>query len=188
MGKRGRIVEGFCFSDEKIASQAKRESDGVRYIRENTNMENPEVVLKLYRKLMEEKIFETPVGIGFLKELRDYLLKASDIKEEELEAIPIELSSKEDEVRNIKREKTAFKGRMERKLEEERKKRRVSRILNLFLIIVVIGMIMVTLTSDNPNIINYENKLVDKYAQWQQELEEREQTVSEKEKELGITP
>lgn len=188
MGKKGRMVEGFCFTDEKLAEQAKREADGVRYIKEHTNMENPEVVLQLYHKLMEEKLFETPVGIGFLKELRDFLRKVPGVQEEELEPIPVEVRSNEDEVRNIKREKTAFKGKMERRLEQEKKRLRTSLAINLFLVILVIGMIVVTMTNNHPNIINYENKIVDKYAQWQQELEEREQTVREKEQELGITP
>ena len=56
----------------------------------------------------------------------------------------------------------------------------------LFFLIFSIGMIVITLTSDNPNIINYENKLVDKYEEWEQDLQEREQAVKEQEKKLGI--
>jgi len=41
-------------------------------------------------------------------------------------------------------------------------------------------------TGNNINIINYENKLVDKYASWEKQLTEREQRVQEAEKRLGI--
>lgn len=182
------IIEGFYFADEKIAEQAKREANGVQYIKENTDMENPEIVLQLYHKLIVEQLFETPIGIGFLKELRDCLVAAPGINEQELDAIPTEVLLQETEVRNMKREKTADRARMEKKLNQLKKNLRTSLMANLFLILVVVGMLIVTMTSDQPNIINYENKLVDKYAQWQQELEEREQTVREKEQELKIAP
>lgn len=188
MKEKGMIIEGFYFTDEKIAEQAKREADGVQYIKENTDMKNPEMVLQLYHKLIAEKLFETPIGIGFLKELRDYLVEAPGISEQELEVIPTEVLLQETEVWNVKREKTADRARMEKKLAQTKKNLRTSLMVNLFLGIVVIGMLVVAMTSDQPNIINYENKLVDKYAQWQQELEEREKTIREREQELEIAP
>ena len=42
------------------------------------------------------------------------------------------------------------------------------------------------MTSDNPNILNYENNLQNKYAQWEQELTERENVLREKERNLMI--
>ena len=39
--------------------------------------------------------------------------------------------------------------------------------------------------SDNPNIINYRNAIVNEYASWEQELTEREKAVRRKEAELG---
>ena len=126
--------------------------------------------------------------LGFLKELRDYLAETPGIREQELDTIPTEMLLQEAEVRNAKREKTADRARMEKKLIQVKKKLRISMMVNLFLILVSIGMLIVTLMSDQPNIVNYENKLIDKYAQWQQELEEREQAVKEKEQELELTP
>lgn len=188
MEKKERIIEGFYFEDAKTAEQAKREADGIQYIRENTDMDNAEVVLQLYRKLMEEKLFETPVGMNFLKELRDYLLQVPTIQEQDLAPIHFQMPEVAAEMRSMRREKTAFKGRMERKIEEGKKRLRISLLINLFLAIVVVGMLVITMTSNRPNIVNYENKIVDKYAQWQQELEEREQAVREKEKELQMNP
>ncbi len=186
--KKEKIIEGFYFDDAKVAEQAKREADGIQYIRENTDMDNPEIVLQLYHKLIGEKLFETPVGISFLKELRDYLLQVPTIQEQELEPIHFQTPEVEAEMRSMRREKTAFKGRMEKKIEQGKKRLRISLIVNLFLAVLVVGMVIITLTSDQPNIVNYENKIVDKYAQWQQELEEREQAVREKEQELQINP
>ena len=49
----------------------------------------------------------------------------------------------------------------------------------LILAISVITMMFLASTADNVNILNYENKLLDKYSAWEQELEEREAAVKE---------
>lgn len=188
MMEKGYVVEGFSFTEEKTAEQAKREAEGVKYIRENMDMENAETVLRLYHKLMAEQLFETPIGLGFLKELRDYLLSVPGIEEQELETIPGEIFYKKTEEPKTRRKKTAENSRMEKQQQQIKKRLRTSVIFNFFLIIVVIGMIAVTMTSEHPNIINYENNLIDKYAQWQKELDEREKVIREKERELEIVP
>ena len=50
----------------------------------------------------------------------------------------------------------------------------------------VVAMFAMTLTSDSPTIVDYQSKLLNRYASWEQELTEREKAVSEKEQELGI--
>ena len=62
---------------------------------------------------------------------------------------------------------------------------RFSVILNVFLLLVVVGMLVITLMDDTPNMVDYENKIVDKYVEWERELEEREERVKHWEKELG---
>ena len=59
-------------------------------------------------------------------------------------------------------------------------------ILNILLILLVIAMFVITLTGNNPTILNYEQKLQNKYAGWEQELTERENAVREKERELSL--
>lgn len=196
MEEKQIIIEGFCFTEEETAKQAKREADGIRYIVENTDMENPEMVWHLYHKLIAENLFETPVGISFLKEMRDYLAAVPSMKEQELQTIPVKGvqeekgKEKDRELRNRRRERMvqAENSRTEKRIEQMKKNLRASLFGNLFLVILVIGMIIITMTNDNPNILNYESKIINKYAQWQQELEDREQAVREQEQKLKITP
>ena len=54
---------------------------------------------------------------------------------------------------------------------------RTSLIINIVLIIVVAIMFAIALSSSNPNIINYERVLQDKYAGWAQELSSREEAL-----------
>ena len=50
----------------------------------------------------------------------------------------------------------------------------------------IITLFIITINGKNPNIINYENALIDKYASWEQELSDRETVIRQKEQELGL--
>lgn len=66
-------VEGFEFETKEQALQAKKEVEGVRYIKAQMQLDEPEVVRRLYQKLIAQNVFETPVGLSFLSELKQYL-------------------------------------------------------------------------------------------------------------------
>lgn len=57
--------------------------------------------------------------------------------------------------------------------------------LSIVFFIAIVGMFIISSTSDNINILNYENKLIDKYSVWEQELNDREQELDAWEKQLG---
>ena len=179
-------VDGFEFVSEKEAEQAQKEVEGVKYIKGKTDMKNPEMVLRIYNKMIEEGLFETAVGLSYLKEVQDYLYQVPFIRKEEILSIPVlhwdPLSIPQ---RKVEKEKKP-QGTIEST--EERKRLIVSVMLNLILIICIIAMFWISTTSSSPTILNYETKLIDRYASWEQELTEREQAVREKEQILGITP
>jgi len=68
-----------------------------------------------------------------------------------------------------------------KKTDGYRKKYEITLFISVILAVSVIGMFIVASTSDSPTIINYENKLIDKYAAWEQELDEREAALKERE-------
>lgn len=172
-------VNGFMFRDEAMAEQARREVEGIRYIRERNNLDNPQMVLKVYKKMIEQQIFETPVGVVYLKELQTYLKGRPDIPNEEILPIPIEeKEGKEaDEGAHKSGTEQANTGRLS-----------LSLAGNIILVLLVIAMFVITLTSKHPTILNYEEQLLNKYSGWEQELKEREQQIKVKEQELGIQP
>ncbi len=47
-------------------------------------------------------------------------------------------------------------------------------------------MFFIASTGKNPNILNYENAIINKYAEWEEELRERENRVIQYENEYGI--
>lgn len=190
---------GFLFGTKKEAELAQREIEGTKYLRQKLDMENPQAVFSIYQNLIEQDLFETPVGYCFLKELRDYLLMIPAISNEEVLAIPIRYPQTEEEEKKQKKEQKKEEQRKERQKEKEKAKNRKEQkkegknykgrcqffmVTSLILLISVVSMMLLAATSDNVNILNYENKLIDKYSSWEQELEEREQAVKEQEQAL----
>lgn len=192
-------ASGFVFRTKKEAELAQREIEGTKYLRQKLDMENPNAVFSIYQNLIEQDLFETPVGYCFLKELRDYLLMIPAISNEEVLAIPIRYPQTEEEEKKQKKEQKKEEQRKERQREKEKAKNKKEQkkegknykgrcqffmVTSLILLISVVSMMLLAATSDNVNILNYENKLIDKYSSWEQELEEREQAVKEQEQAL----
>ena len=190
---------GFVFRTKKEAELAQREIEGTKYLRQKLDMENPNAVFSIYQNLIEQDLFETPVGYCFLKELRDYLLMIPAISNEEVLAIPIRYPQTEEEEKKQKKEQKKEEQRKERQREKEKAKNKKEQkkegqnykgrcqffmVTSLILLISVVSMMLLAATSDNVNILNYENKLIDKFSSWEQELEEREQAVKEQEQAL----
>ena len=59
-------VGGFSFENQDEAEQAKKEIEGIKYIKTKTDMNDPEIVLQVYNKMIEQKLFETAVGYSYL--------------------------------------------------------------------------------------------------------------------------
>lgn len=180
-------AEGYSFYTEKDAALAENERRKVEYLEARLDYNQPESILRIYKKAIEDRVFKSPVGLLFLKNLQIYLLNQSEINHEDVDVIPLYVSY-EGEFRA-----TPNPARSRVKPEEPKPKKKsvalpVSIILNIGLAAAVIAMFAVALNADQPNILNYENAIQNKYATWEQELTEREQVVREKELELQIAP
>lgn len=178
--KKEYIVDGFLFLSAEDAAAAREELKKAKYLKRYLNQQSAETVRELYRKALEERTFQTPVGLAFVGELRERLIEEG-IEEFDIEPIPVYY----DVVQNKMREGFAKAEEKEENPRREKGKFGVSLILNVILGILVAGMFYVAMTGNNPNILNYEKAIVDKYAAWEQELTEREQAIREKEQETG---
>lgn len=171
MEKQEYVVEGFSFQSETQAKQAKKEVAGVNYLREKIDMDHPERVLQIYNKTIREGVFQTPVGLSYLRELQKYLYGVPYIMDADILPIPAaapDMTQIRKPAKNIdfkKRYKTTF-------------------FLCVLFLIMIILMFAITLTSDSPTILNYENEIINRYEGWEQELNEREQALNEREREI----
>lgn len=170
-------VDEFIFLNTEDAQLARKEKQQVEYLEKHMDVSQTQNVRMLYEKINREKLFRTPVGLKYMLELRRRLSEAG-IPEESVQ--PIRLLTEYDP--RFKNQTETVKSRMIQTKRETLKKRlQMSVILNLLLAAAIIAMFVLTLKSDNPNILNYERALQDRYASWEQELTERETLLREKE-------
>lgn len=178
---------GFCFLNGEDAKLAEKERKQIDFIESKMDYTNPERVLSIYSKLIEEQTFKTPNGLIYLKYLQNFLLNKTDIDRTKVYAIPVY----EPCDKTYKEKESVIKKRaQETKKKEEAKKAdkyKISVIINILLGIGILIMFWVATASDVPNILNYKRALEDKYATWEAELDERESVVRQKEKELRLT-
>ena len=173
------VVEGYSFTDENMAKQAQKESEGVKYVKARTNMSRPEQVLSVYHRLLNQKMFQTPVGYAYLKELQDYLKSMPGIEKEKVRPIPVAPSL-------VVNDSLGLSKRLRKKLKKEQGKFKLSLFVNFIFAVSIFLIFVITLTSGQTTIFNYERKIQDKYAQWEQQLTERERTIREEEQELEL--
>lgn len=206
MEERDYIVDGFVFHSERDAKRARRELDGVRYVRENGNLDDPQKLLQVYNRLIEQGLFETPIGIRFLKELQDKLRKTAFVSEDMITPIDtgnMLIEPQETKPENKEKKKGRFRRAKKEKVGSDKKddpdetgntasdpalKTRftVSLIINIALVILVGAMIVIATTTKSPTVLNYENELIDRYEEWDKELQDREEAIRQYEEKYGI--
>ena len=177
-------VDGFLFENETMAELAKKEEEGIRFIKERTALDNPEVVLKLYNKLLEQNLFVTPVGQRFLVELQNILLSSNYIAKEDI--APIKIAAPELPEPEPKQPVKKVAKKIDKKVGGEYKK---PFYIALFFAIVfgmsIIGMFLINEISGNSvNIINYRNEILNEYSSWEAEFKAKEAELKEREKAL----
>lgn len=145
---------------------------------------NPASVLVIYTRAIRERIFKTPVGMLYLRHLQHYLSKQETIQPEQIIPIPMFVAFDGE----LREQTHPARKRVQPSQKKPKKSNAlpISIILNIALVAAVIAMFVITLKSDQPNILNYEKNLVNQYSAWEQELTEREQAVREKELELKL--
>ncbi len=182
--KKKITINGFVFTDEAEAEQAKKEAQGIHYVEERADMHHPETVLEIYNKMVKQELFETAVGYTYLKELQEYLIQNPTINNRDILPISVTHPMLEESLRKklrISAKKESNEKKMLKKSDGYRKKYEITLFISVILAVSMIGMFIIASTSNSPTIINYENKLIDKYAAWEQELDEREAALNERE-------
>ncbi len=179
------VVAGYRFSRRSDATKARKEIENIAKIKERLDEDNISDMEKLYRGLISKRYFSTPVGLGFLHEMRAYIMEKNPAVTLPFVPVP-KLSEKK-----IPPEETpqyVFLKEDRDKIAEERDllhKRQAKLIIAVAaLIVLVAGMFFIVITNDNLGYVNAENKVLDKYSAWEEELEKREDELNAWEEEL----
>lgn len=178
--KEDRTVGGFVFGTQQEADLARKDEEKITFLESRMDYTKLETVRVIYQKAIENRIFETPVGYSYLLGIYN-MLKGQGMEDLEAVVLNAPLPRAREEQKPLKKIEPS-------KVREVKVKLYASLTLNLILAGIVTAMFVIALKGSNPNILNYENALVNKYAAWEQELTERENAIREKERSLMIEP
>lgn len=193
-----QTVDVFYFEDAVMAARAEKEAETVRYIRSKTNFTRVDAVYGIYAKLVENNVFSTEVGYVFLAELYRILQESGAYNENDLPKVYIskgmsgeESLSDEDEARVIeavrKRTKTlndTSKTQVRNIREMYRDKLKTYKMVIAALALCIVGMLAMLYFSDASPLRDAEQQVLDKYAAWQETLQEQENSLQTKQSEL----
>lgn len=188
---RENQVGDYLFTNKVDAQQALKEQEKINKIKEKLNNGyDVHLLYNVYNKCIETRTFRTPIGYDFLKDMRRALTDSDSV---DSDILPIPMYTTFEHSADNAMERT-MKFREETRQSQYRKKKDLneakfkwSLFVNVVLLIVVGIMFYITTTGSNPNILNYENAIINKYSDWSDELTERENLIREKEAQLNIT-
>ena len=174
-------VNGFTFQTEKDANIARLELEKINMLEKRMDYRNRALVVAVYNRAVETNMFRTPVGFQYLGRVREKLL-AGGVSEQELKVIALEVDFTSKTQSSYERRS----GTNEVQVQESKRSGSLitSVILNVLLVLLVGAMFIITLYSDNPNILNYKNQILNEYASWEQELRDKESELRKWEREL----
>ncbi len=180
MDDKDNIVDGFSFQSSKEREVGKKEYEAIQKLKKKIDINDPDEMLEMYTKMVVKRYFVTPVGISFLKDMRDYLV--SNCKDKTVP--PVHIPEKNV---SIKTTPSLFAGKID-KLEKEN-----SRLLRLkqklvvavvTLTIVIVAMVFMVVTNKNLGYFNAEEKVLDKYSAWEERLSTWEEELILREEKL----
>jgi len=184
MAEEKWIISGYEFATKDDYEKAKKEAESVVYIKAHTDMANTQQVLKVYNKASDMKMFQTVIGYEFMHQLYAILVKKKVMEPEYLKTIPVCKQARERELPEDVESANRLSEQYRVLYEDSKERRKRQKIVIAFLLLLIV--LMVTMVYFNYNTYD-ENEVLDKYSTWEAELEEREEAIKEKEKELGIT-
>ena len=161
------VVGGYRFGTVADAETARMEQKKVVSVEQHLDYHNPQNVL-----------------LAYLHRMQTQLAKCG-VPQEKIRPIPLYATFSN---------KTANNSSIRRSLEarlpgNEYKGRFVtSVVVNILLAVALAVLVLLSLQSEVPTIVNYRTAVVNEYSEWEQELHEREQAVREAEQKLNITP
>ena len=186
--KANLTVGGFLFHTPEDAEVARAELNKIEYLEKKMNYHLPENILAVYNKVMESKMLKTPLGIHYLYRMQTHMHKVG-IDQDRIAPIPVYQNFAPkvpgEVTEGIARQRIERRLKKEKSESQKMKTRFHGAIAACLILVGLVGlMFYVTLKSDNPNILNYEQNLINKYANWDQELTERERSIREKERRM----
>lgn len=182
--KNDLVVGGYQFATIADAETARQDLKRIKSLEGNLDFRKPQNVLAIYNKALEQRIFLTPIGMAYLQRVQGQLRRCN-VPEDKIQPIRLysTFTNKTEANKSVRRSIQSRKPKV-----EYRGRFLTSLGLNLVLIVAIIVMFVISFESNSPTIANYRTAIENEYADWEQQLREREQAVREAERNYGIEP
>lgn len=174
------IVGGYKFATVADAETARLEKKKIDNLEQHLDYRNPQNLLLVYNKAIDNRVFLTPIGLAYLQRMQTQLLHCG-VPEEKIKPVPLygTFSNKTENSSAIRRSLEA------RGVKAEYRGRFITSVcINILMAAAIGAIIFLSLRSDIPTIVNYRTNIVNEYSEWEQELSERERAVREAERAL----
>lgn len=172
------VVGGYRFATIADAETARTEIKKVENLEQKLDYRQPQNVLLVYNRALENRVFLTPVGLSYLQKMQNDMKKWG-VPADKIRPVPLYGTFSNKTARNrsvresVARRHPEYQGRFV-----------ASVLINIVLVLLVAAMLVTAWDSEQPNIVNYRRAVVNEYSQWEQELTEREQKLREAERKL----
>ena len=209
MAKRARIekVGEYYYNDKDVIAKAEEELKAVDYMKLQLKGADSATVFEVYESLAGQHSFETEVGMELLETMYNYLCRFATYKTKltplypyEKRAVPAPVvqesktKARKEASSSVKPAKRAKAGSTKQSVSGHKEyvksnddgfnyatAFRITFGVAVMLAISVIFMCIVAASTDNVTILNYENKLIDRYSSWEKQLSEKEEELKFKE-------
>lgn len=178
-------LESFVFESRKAYEKAKKEEELIQTLLESADLTDEKNALKTYNRFVTDKTFSTIIGYTFLVQLRDYLIQSEFVSADALMEIPVKAINAD--ASDTMPAKPQGESRYKRLYEIEKMSKKKFKIALIAAVVFLIGVIAVTLGSKYSVFTyftnykaNMEEELIDKYENWQEELQQREDALEQK--------
>jgi hypothetical protein len=178
-------IESYTFESRAAYERAKKEDEIIQQLTDKADLSEPKTALKVYNKVVEEKVFSTVVGYQFLKELRDTIVESGIADEKMLPEIPVPYVSVPEE-KDTMPERSNRAERYRRLYEGQVLLNKKLKIALTAAVILLLGFIIINVRFEYSIFTyftnykaNMEEELIDKYEDWENDLEQREQQLEQ---------
>ena len=179
-------VNGFIFGSKKDAELAESELTTIRYIEKKIENRSADTILSVYQGAIERRLFRTPLGYSYLRDLQKRLISMG-VDKSKIAGIPLfqVYGSILDDEPSERRERSVTVARQKKK-NQLRNQNLILKLVVVILSLLIIAMFVISLNASAPNILNYRHVIENEYSEWNEELQNREDVIREKERELNI--
>lgn len=177
-------LEDFTFESREVYDRAEKELGVIHQLENGVDLNDGKNALKVYNKAVSDKVFETVIGYCFLHDLRRHILQTGVTSKDRLDDIPVRQNDKgrTDTITQPPMETLRYK----RMYEGQRINNKKFKIALVAMAVVLFAFVFINFRMEYSVFTyftnykaNMEEELIDKYEDWQSELEEREKKLNE---------